>query len=98
MPGEEDFGITPVEAQACGAPVVALGVGGALDTVLDGTTGTLYAAGDDPVASLAATMRDFAPARFDPEVIRHHAEQFAPERFRREIEETVAGIISGDPG
>ena len=41
LPGEEDFGIVPVEAQACGRPVVALGRGGALDTVLPGVTGVL---------------------------------------------------------
>ena len=41
LPGEEDFGIVPVEAQACGRPVVALGRGGALDTVIDGETGVL---------------------------------------------------------
>ena len=43
MPGEEDFGIVPLEAQACGTPVVALGRGGALETVRDGETGVLYA-------------------------------------------------------
>ena len=43
MPGEEDFGIVPLEAQACGTPVVALGLGGATETVRDGETGVLYA-------------------------------------------------------
>ena len=52
LPGEEDFGIVPVEAQACGRPVVALGRGGALDTVIDGETGVLF--GDTTVESLAA--------------------------------------------
>ena len=52
LPGEEDFGIVPVEAQACGRPVVALGRGGALDTVIDGETGVLFA--DTTVESLAA--------------------------------------------
>ena len=41
LPGEEDFGIVPVEAQACGTPVIALGRGGALETVVDGVTGVL---------------------------------------------------------
>ena len=43
LPGEEDFGIVPVEAQACGRPVVALARGGALETVTDGETGVLFA-------------------------------------------------------
>ena len=47
FPGEEDFGIMPVEAQACGAPVIARAVGGALDTVVPGTTGVLYTATTD---------------------------------------------------
>ncbi len=51
MPGEEDFGIVPLEAQACGTPVVALGRGGALETVVDGVTGVLYPeAGPGPLA------------------------------------------------
>ncbi|MEO7156036.1 MAG: glycosyltransferase, partial [Vicinamibacterales bacterium] len=55
LPGEEDFGIVPVEAQACGRPVVALGRGGALDTVIDGVTGTFF---DEPTpAALAAAVR-----------------------------------------
>ncbi len=54
LPGEEDFGIVPVEAQACGRPVVALGRGGALETVKDGETGVLFA--EPTVESLAAAL------------------------------------------
>jgi glycosyltransferase involved in cell wall biosynthesis len=84
FPGEEDFGIMPVEAQACGAPVIARAVGGALDTVLPGTTGVLYRATTDTdhVETLARELREFADDGFDRSVIRTHAEQFAPERFR----------------
>ena len=72
FPGEEDFGIMPVEAQACGAPVIARAVGGALDTVVAGTTGVLYA--DDryrSVETLAAVLRDFADDDFDRSAVPH---------------------------
>jgi hypothetical protein len=55
MPGEEDFGIVPLEAQACGTPVVALGRGGALETVRDGVTGVLYR--EPGPAGLSAAIR-----------------------------------------
>ncbi|HUF84097.1 MAG TPA: glycosyltransferase [Acidimicrobiia bacterium] len=85
FPGEEDFGIVPVEAQACGAPVVARAVGGGLETVAD-TTGVLYPAPADrpgAVGALADALRAFDPDRFDSEVIRRRAESFSPEHFRR---------------
>lgn len=82
LPGEEDFGIVPVEAQACGAPVIALRAGGALDSVIEGVTGRLYLPNADPVGALADALRSFRPQDHDPAVIRRHAEGFAPERFR----------------
>jgi glycosyltransferase involved in cell wall biosynthesis len=97
MPGEEDFGITPVEAQACGAPVIALRAGGSLDTVVEGVTGELYEAGTDAVAALAARLADFDPSQFDGDRIRGHAEGFGPERFRREIEAAVE-LFQGPSG
>ena len=92
LPGEEDFGIVPVEAQACGRPVVALGRGGAVETVVDGVTGVLVPS-ETPDAMANGIRRVLATA-FDSATIRRHAEQFGRERFSRAfrmlIEETMA--------
>jgi len=87
MPGEEDFGIIPVEAQACGAPVIALGAGGALDSVLPGVTGEHVppTAPQNQVAGFAAAMESFRSQDYDPQAIRAHAETFAPESFRSRL-------------
>ena len=92
LPGEEDFGIVPVEAQACGCPVVALARGGALETVIDGETGILFT--DATPESLAAALERATATSFDRDRLRHHAEQFSAERhvceMKRVIEETIA--------
>ena len=78
FPGEEDFGIVPVEAMACAAPVVALGRGGAVDTVLEGTSGVLvrpHRSGHDAlVAAFAVALADFDDGSFDPVKVRTQAE------------------------
>lgn len=83
FPGLEDFGIAPVQAQAAGRPVIAFAGGGALDTVLPGETGELFA--EQTVESLAAVLRDFDPARYDPERIRAHARRFDTAVFAGQI-------------
>ncbi|TSE00472.1 glycosyltransferase family 4 protein [Skermania sp. ID1734] len=87
MPGVEDFGIVPVEAMACGTPVIALADGGALDTVAPGISGQLIAPGTDNeiVDRFAAAIRAFDSGRFDPALIRQHAEGFSQEQFRENI-------------
>lgn len=96
MPGEEDFGITPVEAMACGTPVIALGVGGALDSVVDGVTGTFVteAREDDMVGEFAEKFATFDSRKFDAVAIRAHAERFSPEAFRRNMAEVVTQTLA----
>lgn len=79
FPGEEDFGIAPLEAQASGKPVIAYGAGGALATVLPGKTGVFFS--QQTPQSLASAVSTFRDEWFDPETIRHHAEEFDTSQF-----------------
>jgi glycosyltransferase involved in cell wall biosynthesis len=88
LPGEEDFGIVPLEAHACGRPVVALGRGGALETVVDGRTGVLVS--DRSPDALAEGIARALRTPFEPAEIRRHAERFGRDRFAAEL----AGIVS----
>jgi glycosyltransferase involved in cell wall biosynthesis len=83
FPGEEDFGIVPVEAQAAGVPVIAYGVGGAGESVLDGETGVLFEPQD--AGALAAAIERFEGLHLDDSRIRVNAERFSRERFRQEM-------------
>lgn len=85
----EDFGITLVEAQAAGAPVITYGKGGATETVLPGKTGLFFP--DQTVESLIDTIRQFEldKLRFDPDVLRQNADRFSPDRFRTEFAQLI---------
>jgi glycosyltransferase involved in cell wall biosynthesis len=87
FPGEEDFGIVPVEAMAAGRPVIGLGRGGLLETVVDGTTGLFF--GEPTAASLIEAVSRFSAADFDAAKISKHAAGFSRERFKREIGDFV---------
>jgi len=92
MPGVEDFGIVPVEAQACGAPVLALDAGGARDSVVPGVTGELVPVTDghdEEVAIWADRLAAFDGAAFDSRAIRRHADQFSRSRFRQAMDAVV---------
>ena len=94
QPGEEDFGIAAVEALACGAPVVALGRGGARDIVRDGENGALYGDdGDDGPEGLAAAAARAASARFDYTRLRGSALPFRPERFAERFQAALRDLL-----
>jgi glycosyltransferase involved in cell wall biosynthesis len=88
LPGEEDFGIVPLEAQACGRPVVAFARGGALETVRDGETGRLV--DDQSPEAFGAAIADVVERRFDVGTIRAHAERFSRARFGDEMAALIA--------
>ncbi len=93
---EEDFGITPVEAQACGTPVIAYGKGGSLETVRGRSedaerTGVFFH--EQSVAAVQAAVREFEsiPGGIQPQACRAHAVSFAPQRFQSELKRVVDG-------
>jgi len=91
LPAEEDFGLVPLEAAAAGRPTIAYAAGGALETIVDGVTGTLF---DEPtVESLAHAIVEFDPARFDARTLRAHAQTFAPPRFIARLRQIVEEVV-----
>lgn len=88
---DEDFGITPVEAMACGTPVVALQSGGYQETVVEGQTGIFF---DEPrTESLVRALQNFDPGSFDSSTIRAHARKFSKSRFQREFHEFMGQVV-----
>lgn len=87
FPGEEDFGIVPLEAQACGRPVVAFARGGACETVLDGETGLFFH--EQTETALAAAVEQASGHAWQPNRIRQHAEAFGEDRFDNELADAV---------
>lgn len=87
FPSSDDFGMIPVEAMACGRPVIAFRGGGALETVVPGATGEFFDR-QDP-GSLLTAVSSFRAERYDPEAIRSHAESWSAESFVRRLVEIV---------
>lgn len=100
FPGREDFGLVPVEAQACGAPVVAFGVGGVLDSLLpasDGQRGTAVLFARQTVDALAEAIARLErhPQRISAKLARRNAERFRAERFEDCFRSYVDSVLSG---
>lgn len=87
LPGVEDFGLVPLEAAAAGRPTIAFAAGGALETIVANRTGLFF---DEPTpAALAHALGRFDSTRFDPLVLRAHAQTFAPPRFAQQLHAIV---------
>jgi len=92
FPGREDFGIAPVQAQASGRPVIAYAAGGALDTVVEGETGTFF---HQPTAeALMEALLQFDEGRYDPAIIRQNAERFDTAVFRRRLRTFISQVVA----
>ena len=92
LPGTEDFGLVPVEAQACGTPVVALGKGGACETVVDGVTGVLVP--DDSPEGFAEGLSRVAALPVDRRAVRANAERFSRAHFAAGFRTAVAEAVA----
>jgi len=96
FPGEEDYGITPLEAQASGKPVIAYGKGGVLETVIDGETGVFFK--EQNVDSIIEAIQKAQQIKFDKEKLREHAMEFDEsvfrDKLRRFVEEQYTQFLS----
>ena len=92
LPGVEDFGIVPLEAQASGAPVVAYGKGGALDTVRDGETGVLFH--EQTAESLSHAIDKVSSLRLNKKLLRDWALGFSRETFKNRMKEFIHARVA----
>jgi len=95
---EEDFGMLPVEAQACGTPVIAYGKGGALESVIENKTGIFFH--EQTANAIINSINEFEKisSQFDPIVIANHASAFSAQRFKNDLVTYLSGIVPGMQG
>lgn len=100
FPSIDDFGLIPLEVNACGRPVLALAAGGARHTVAPGVSGEFIA--EQSADALVRAVRDFDPTRYEPDVVRAHALTWDGQVFRRRlraaVREAIAGMPEPEPG
>jgi glycosyltransferase involved in cell wall biosynthesis len=92
FPGEEDFGMVPVEAMASGRPVVAYGRGGATETVVDGVSGVFFA--EQTSEAISSAVKRLADLEIDPARIAAHASQFGREPFFQKMRTHIDGLLA----
>jgi glycosyltransferase involved in cell wall biosynthesis len=92
VPGREDFGLTALEAQAAGRPVIAFGAGGALETVIEGQTGYFFSSQD--AEDLATVLKRFDAAAFDPDACRDQAARFDESVFEQRLHQHLATLLA----
>jgi glycosyltransferase involved in cell wall biosynthesis len=92
FPGEEDFGITPLEAQACGRPVIAYGKGGVLETVRDGETGVFFK--EQSAGALVEAVRKADRLDFEPKLLRENARGFGRRIFKEKLKNYIERAVA----
>ena len=94
FPGEEDFGMTPLEINAAGRPVIALNAGGAKETVVDGQTGVFF--DEQSVESVCSAIQKFESMSWNTESLRSHARSFGTDVFRSRITAFVESVLPAE--